>query len=33
MLRAEEALEQAKGTGRNGFAVYAISAQRESARA
>jgi len=32
MLRAEEALEQAKGTGRNGFAVYNVSPQRESAR-
>ncbi|HMI96358.1 MAG TPA: bifunctional diguanylate cyclase/phosphodiesterase [Micropepsaceae bacterium] len=32
MLRAEEALEQAKGTGRSGFAMYTISAQRESAR-
>jgi diguanylate cyclase (GGDEF)-like protein len=32
MLRAEEALERAKGMGRNGFAVFAKSAQRESAR-
>jgi diguanylate cyclase (GGDEF)-like protein len=32
MLRAEEALERAKKTGRNGFAVFAKSAQRESAR-
>jgi diguanylate cyclase (GGDEF)-like protein len=32
MLRAEEALERAKKTGRNGFAVFARSAQRESAR-
>ena len=32
MLRAEEALERAKSMGRNGFAVFAKSAQRESAR-
>lgn len=32
MLRAEEALERAKSTGRNGFAVYAKSDQRESTR-
>jgi diguanylate cyclase (GGDEF)-like protein len=32
MLRAEEALEHAKHMGRNGFSVYAKSAQRESAR-
>jgi diguanylate cyclase (GGDEF)-like protein len=32
MLRAEEALERAKSLGRNGFSVYAKSAQRESAR-
>jgi diguanylate cyclase (GGDEF)-like protein len=32
MLRAEEALERAKGTGRNGFAVFTKSAQRESTR-
>jgi diguanylate cyclase (GGDEF)-like protein len=32
MLRAEEALERAKRKGRNGFAVFAKSAQRESSR-
>src|SRR4029077_21124044 len=32
MLRAEEALERAKSMGRNGFDVFAKSAQRESAR-
>jgi diguanylate cyclase (GGDEF)-like protein len=32
MLRAEEALERAKAMGRNGFAVYSPSAQRESQR-
>ena len=32
MLRAEEALERAKSTGRNGFAIYSKSAQRESSR-
>jgi diguanylate cyclase (GGDEF)-like protein len=32
MLRAEEALERAKATGRNGFAVFAKSDQRESTR-
>jgi diguanylate cyclase (GGDEF)-like protein len=32
MLHAEEALERAKSTGRNGFAVFTKSAQRESAR-
>ncbi|HEY4266180.1 MAG TPA: bifunctional diguanylate cyclase/phosphodiesterase [Micropepsaceae bacterium] len=32
MLRAEEALERAKAMGRNGFAVYSGSAQRESQR-
>jgi diguanylate cyclase (GGDEF)-like protein len=32
MLRAEEALDRAKSTGRNGFIVYAQSPQRESAR-
>jgi diguanylate cyclase (GGDEF)-like protein len=32
MLRAEEALERAKQTGRSGFAVYSMSVQRESAR-
>jgi diguanylate cyclase (GGDEF)-like protein len=32
MLRAEEALERAKSMGRNGFSVFAKSAQRESAR-
>jgi len=32
MLRAEEAIEQAKSMGRNGFAVYAKSEQKESAR-
>jgi len=32
MLRAEEAIEKARSSGRNGFAVYAKSAQRESAR-
>ena len=32
MLRAEEALERAKSMGRNGFAVYSGSAQRESQR-
>ena len=32
MRRAEEALEKAKGFGRNGFAVYAPSAQQESRR-
>jgi diguanylate cyclase (GGDEF)-like protein len=32
MLRAEEALERAKRMGRNGFAVFTKSAQRESAR-
>ena len=32
MLRAEEALERAKGTGRNGFAVFTKSEQRESTR-
>jgi diguanylate cyclase (GGDEF)-like protein len=32
MLRAEEALERAKGMGRNGFAVYSGSEHRESQR-
>jgi diguanylate cyclase (GGDEF)-like protein len=32
MLHAEEALERAKGVGRNGFAAYSASAQRESQR-
>jgi diguanylate cyclase (GGDEF)-like protein len=32
MLRAEETLERAKAMGRNGFAVYSVSAQRESQR-
>jgi diguanylate cyclase (GGDEF)-like protein len=32
MLRAEEAIEQARAMGRNGFAVYAKSEQKESAR-
>ena len=32
MLRAEEALDRAKGTGRNGFAVFMPSQQRESTR-
>jgi diguanylate cyclase (GGDEF)-like protein len=32
MLRAEEALEQARDAGRDGFAVYAKSPQRETAR-
>jgi diguanylate cyclase (GGDEF)-like protein len=32
MLRAEEALERAKHSGRNGFAVYSMSVQRESTR-
>jgi len=32
MLRAEEALERARATGRNGFAVFAKSEQRESTR-
>ena len=32
MLRAEESLERAKATGRNGFAVFAKSEQRESTR-
>ena len=32
MLRAEEAIEQARKMGRNGFAVYAKSEQKESAR-
>jgi diguanylate cyclase (GGDEF)-like protein len=32
MLRAEDALERAKRMGRNGFAVFTKSAQRESAR-
>jgi diguanylate cyclase (GGDEF)-like protein len=32
MLHAEEALERAKATGRNGFAVFAKSEQRESTR-
>jgi diguanylate cyclase (GGDEF)-like protein len=32
MLRAEEALERAKASGRNGFAVFAQSEQRESTR-
>ena len=32
MLRAEEAIEQAKSMGRNGFAIYAKSEQKESAR-
>ena len=32
MLRAEEALERAKSTGRNGFAVSTKSARRESSR-
>ncbi len=32
MLRAEEALERAKSTGRNGFAVSANSVRRESSR-
>ena len=32
MLRAEEALERARAAGRDGFAVYAKSPQRETAR-
>ncbi|MBV8798533.1 MAG: diguanylate cyclase, partial [Alphaproteobacteria bacterium] len=32
MLRAEEALDHARGRGRDGFAIYAKSAQRETAR-
>jgi len=32
MLRAEEALDRARATGRNGFAVYAKSEQRDSTR-
>jgi len=32
MLRAEEALDRARGAGRDGFAVYAKSPQREMAR-
>ena len=32
MLRAEEALENAKATGRNGFSVFTKSEQRESTR-
>ena len=32
MLRAEEALDRARGAGRDGFAVYAKSPQRETAR-
>jgi diguanylate cyclase (GGDEF)-like protein len=32
MLRAENALEQARGNGRDGFMVYEHSAQKESAR-
>lgn len=32
MLRAEQALEQARASGRDGFAVYAESQQRETAR-
>jgi diguanylate cyclase (GGDEF)-like protein len=32
MLRAEEALERAKRTGRNGFSVFAKSVQQESVR-
>lgn len=32
MMRAEEALERAKAMGRNGFAVFSGSAQRESQR-
>ena len=32
MLRAENALEQARGNGRDGFMVYELSAQKESAR-
>jgi len=32
MLHAEEALERAKGMGRNGFTLFAKSAQRESQR-
>jgi diguanylate cyclase (GGDEF)-like protein len=32
MLRAEEALEQGRDSGRDGFAVYANSPQRETAR-
>ncbi len=32
MLRAEEALDHARGRGRDGFAVYAKSPQRETAR-
>ena len=32
MLRAEEALDRARATGRDGFAVYQRSAQREMAR-
>ena len=32
MLRAENALEQARGNGRDGFRVYEHSAQKESAR-
>src|SRR5205085_8850584 len=32
MLRAEQALEKARANGRDGFAVYEPSAQRETAR-
>ena len=32
MLRAEQALERARANGRDGFAVYAESQQRETAR-
>jgi len=32
MLRAEEALDRARGAGRDGFALYAKSEQRETAR-
>ncbi len=32
MLRAEEALDKARATGRDGFAIYAKSQQRETAR-
>jgi len=32
MLRAEEALDRARGSGRDGFAVYSKSPQRETAR-
>lgn len=32
MLRAEEALDRARGAGRDGFAVYSKSPQRETAR-